>query len=218
MSAYFGRDCELATYSPACTAVHRSTPSEAAQLCRFTSPCPSHVCALYAEYVCTYILGIFSNHDQHHASGPLRIQDPQDPQEGMRGSMLLLPFLTRILFPTVVQHRNAPWRRGKPSRAHADCQHSNSCTGQANGTALPSALLPYWTAAQEAQRTQDRTCRRACPEACPIRLRLPRWCLGHTSGPGPSLVIHGPIKMTTTSDHPSHTHMRPVGATCEPWV
>lgn len=31
----------------------------------------------------------------------------------MRGSMLLLPFLTRILFPTAVQHHDAPLAPGQ---------------------------------------------------------------------------------------------------------
>lgn len=59
----------------------------------------------------------------------------------MRGSMLLLPFLTRILFPTAVQHHDAPLAPGQtftgacllPTWQHFMC-------GASDGAALLSAL------------------------------------------------------------------------------
>lgn len=71
-------------------------------LCRLYPDVGACVCAIYAKYVCTYIQYIQSR------SAPPKWATEDSGSSGSSGGhtrlmMLLLPFLTRILFPLVVQ-------------------------------------------------------------------------------------------------------------------
>lgn len=84
--------------------------------------------------------------------------------------MLLLPCLTRILFPFVVQHHDAPWARGKPPPALVCCQHSSSFMyGAVMAVAIAHCCSesPTLTCSTGATRTpKASSLSRACPSVC----------------------------------------------------